>query len=161
MYIRSQYQIDYTPDSGSSSYRLLSQGDLLTSDIIRQYSSRTQTADVVDAQWSYHVARGNASLAMSWESLVTFDSCSTAERILTLHVQELLAARQGVLRVASAYVSTTPTLVQDWTATLEGVSHRMLAASANPRISTPASLPSERTWGVVQYQWTLTHPSTI
>jgi len=145
--------VDYQPLDGARQ-RLLTRGDYLRAQTSMQPEAASEEHRLVGRPYIYHRSARGLCYRYVIEPYLRFKSRSEADRMVELHVQALMLARDGTLLRASAFQGSMPSLCQRWNATLSGVIVTPLVARDNPELADARG----RLWYSLRYDFILTNP---
>ena len=150
----ARFRAHYAPAVDEAQpWALVMPGQYLTGMPSREWSTETNTHNLVGSPYGLDVPAGNARLVIDWEVLVQRSTVAKLERYLRRLEIALNTARAGKLDMAEAYHAGAPTLLTRWDAVVNACAVRCLTAEEAP--AEPGA------WGAVVLSFTLTNPEEI
>ena len=150
----SRFNARYIPEGTPDNSRILTRPEqYLTGEPSREWTTETNSHNLVGSPYGLDVPIGNARLVMSWECLEKFSTVGELERYLRRLEIDLNMNRAGRLELAEAYHAGRPTLLTRWDAVVNTCTVRRLTSEEAP--AEPGA------WGAVVLSFTLTNPEDI
>lgn len=149
-FYESRCGVCFTP-TDSDALTLLRFGQLMPSEVSREWQHVTASFDLVGAAYGVDEDGGNSRLTLEFSALISAPTVAELERRLFKREVHLNTHREGVVRLLMAYHEGQPTMLTDW---------RALLNSADTRRCTYDEAPDgAAAWGLLTCSFTLTNPT--